>query len=106
MTLPTVAVLTAALASQLEDTEAAVGAAAAQALERVAKIVGDVVVPDVVELQACVDVGAELYYRQRVRHGVVQLGDGDGGLTPVRVNRNPDAVAYPTLAPWVGAGIA
>lgn len=93
MGLPTVEQLTGAIAAQVEADDVEVAGPAAQALA-------------LVGLQACVDVGAELHYRRKIRHGIVQLGDPEGGVQAVKVNRDPAAVAHPLLRPWIGPGIA
>lgn len=108
MGLPTVEQLTGAIAAQVEADDVEVAGPAAQALALVGQLVGDraAELPDPIGLQACVDVGAELHYRRKIRHGIVQLGDPEGGVQAVKVNRDPAAVAHPLLRPWIGPGIA
>ena len=54
--------------------------------------------------RACLEVGADLYYRRMSRNGIVNINSGT--VEPVRINRNPLTPAYPILRPYLGAGIA
>lgn len=105
MPMPTLEAVTAAAAAQVGDTASAVAPAPAEAIALVERKVGALVdaVPAVILERAAVDVAAELYHRRRIRHGIVQMGDAE--VTPVRVSRDPAAVADAILAPWLGPGI-
>lgn len=61
-------------------------------------------VPASVLDRATREVCSDLFTRRQAPHGVVnaQFAGGDGpGATPVRINRDPLAGAYPLLARWV-----
>ncbi len=63
-------------------------------------------VPPEVLAGAVREVAVELYSRRSIRHGIATYTTADGQLSPVRVNRDPLAAAYPLLARYVPAGLA
>lgn len=76
----------------------------ATASQLVTKHIGKAEVPDEVQAQATLEVGAELFHRRSAKNGVAQFATGDG--QPVRVARDPMVAARATLAPFVGLGIS
>lgn len=76
----------------------------AEAVALVARYVGSVTVPEDVERRARLEVGSELYHRQKAPQGVAQFADMNGEA--VRVGRDPMSGAYMLLRPFVGGGFA
>lgn len=75
-----------------------------QATALVAGYVGTAVIPEAIQDRAVVEVGSELYHRQKAPNGVAQFSSFDGA--PVRVARDPMVGAYPILRPFIGGGFA
>lgn len=61
-------------------------------------------VPGDARHRACLEVGADLFFRRQTRNGVAGFADAD--LNPYRVSRDPLAGGRPILAPWLGGGFA
>lgn len=61
-------------------------------------------IPDSIGARACTEVAAELFYRRSARHGLVNLG-GEDGMAPARIGRDPMALAWPLLLPFLGMGV-
>lgn len=61
-------------------------------------------VPQAVLDRAILEVGADLYYRQAARNGVVGIGGDDMGQI-FRLNRDPMAAAYPLLRRYLAQGL-
>lgn len=75
-----------------------------EAVALVGRYVGSATVPVDVERRAHLEVGSELYHRQKAPQGVAQFADMDGAA--VRVGRDPMSGAYLLLRPFVGGGFA
>jgi hypothetical protein len=61
-------------------------------------------VPENIVARACLEVGADLYYRKASRNGVATFGGGDmPSPEPFRINRDPMQAAYPILRPFLPA---
>lgn len=89
------------------DSELAACVAQAQAL--VDKYVDDYCSPssppEEVSDRAVMEVAADLWARRKAPNGILNqqfaAGDGDVGVTPIRISRDPLIPARPILAPWV-----
>lgn len=114
MALPTPESLVADLAAFVEwdaqDPNLVRAANAAAALVR-ARVTGNEAhpervdaIPEPIGLEACLAVGAELFYRRTARHGLVNLG-GDEAPAPARIGKDPMALAWPILGPFLGMGV-
>jgi len=114
MPLPTAAELVTQLAEYVEwdATDPNLVRAAATAVALVGGRVtgnganptaGDAI-PDAIGMEACVAAAAELFYRRTARHGLVNLG-GEEGTAPARIAKDPMALAWPLLSPFVGLGV-
>ena len=113
MPLPTAAALVPLLAEHVEwdQADAHLTSAAAEAVSLVTgKVTAAGRAPDRAEaipadigIRACLEVGADLFYRRTARHGIAGLNGADG--MPMRIQRDPLAAALPILAPWLGWGI-
>ncbi|MCB4209166.1 hypothetical protein [Arthrobacter sp. UM1] len=77
---------------------------AAQAETLVAQHIGTASVPEAILARAVLEVGADLYHRQRARLGVVGLDGPD--VQPLRVRTDPMTAAYPLLRPYLAPVIA
>ena len=112
--LPTAAQLTEPLGAFVEwpaDDPNLVRAAATAAALVLGKVTGNGAnpaaadaIPDAIGMEACLAVGSELFYRRTARHGMVNLG-GEEGLAPARIGKDPMALAWPLLQPFLGLGI-
>lgn len=71
----------------------------------VTKHIGSATVPPAVVRAAVLDVTSDLYSRRQHHNGVVTFDTPDG-ITPMRVNRDPMASAYPLLRPYVSPPLA
>lgn len=62
-------------------------------------------VPAEVISRCVLEVGAELYYRKRTRHGVASF-DGIEAPAPIRIARDPMSAARPILRDYIPIGLA
>ncbi len=62
-------------------------------------------VPDEIIARCELEVGAELYYRKRTRHGISSF-DGVEGAMPLRISRDPMTAAWPLLRQFIPFGLA
>ena len=62
-------------------------------------------VPDEIVDRCVLEVGAELYYRKRTRHGISSF-DGVEGAMPLRISRDPMTAAWPLLRQFIPFGLA
>lgn len=112
-TTPPQATLTERLAAFVGATQAGPGAdylqaCASQATAMVDDYLGPArqSVPDPVLERAYLEVGADLWHRRTARNGVAGFEDTDLAPSPVRINRDPMAAAYPILRRYTGPAIA
>lgn len=56
--------------------------------------------------RAVLEVGADLYYRQAARNGIVSFGSGVEATSVIRINRDPMTQAYSILGPFLPMGFA
>lgn len=81
---------------------------ATEAREMVEHYVGSEIssMPAATLRRAIREVGADLYHRRAARNGVSGFEDTDLGSSPIRINRDPMAPAYPILRQYMRPGIA
>lgn len=118
MGLPTLAALTEKLEQFIDEVDGIEGDfvedAAGEALELVTNHVRNGTddegaptyydIPDRVAMRACVEVGADLFYRRTARNGLVAVNSLE--VSAVRIQRDPMTAAYPILSPFTGKALA
>lgn len=75
-----------------------------QAVALIDRHVRDNTIPPNILDRARIEVGADLYYRKASKNGIVTANGAD--VTPIRINKDPMAPAYPLLDPYLPAGFA
>ncbi|WP_328530772.1 hypothetical protein OG984_06455 [Nocardioides sp. NBC_00368] len=76
----------------------------AEAEVLVSSLVGSAVIPQVILDRAVLEVAADLFNRRNAPNGITsqQFATFNGvGTSPVRINRDPLAAAYPLLKRWI-----